>query len=216
MEKYFMPALSALEQYGIVPVVKLERSGDARPLAEALCAGGLPLAEVTFRTEAAAASIALIRRELPQMQVGAGTVVNLDQAKQALDAGAAFIVSPGFSPAIADFCRERQLPFFPGACTPTELIQLLDYGLPVAMFFPAAAFGGLSAIKALAAPFPGMRFMPTGGVGSANLAEYLSSPAVIACGGSWMVKDALIKAGDFAQITALTAQAVAIVKEAGR
>lgn len=205
--------LEQVEIKKIVPVVKLDRASDARPLGEALSEGGLPVAEVTFRTDAAEESIRIMKREFPEMMVGAGTVVNVEQAKRALDAGASFLVSPGISRSVVEFAIDNKLPVFPGTCTPSEVMIAMEYDLPVVKFFPAAQYGGLATIKALAAPFPSLRFMPTGGINAANIMDYLASDKIIACGGSWMVKDSLINAGDFEEITRLTAEAVALVSK---
>lgn len=205
--------MKCLEQCGVVPVVALEREEDAPALMQALCEGGLPIAEVTFRTAAAEAAIRRIAKEFPQVCVGAGTVLTVEQAERALVAGAKFIVSPGFSRELVLYCQKRQIPVFPGGVTPTEIMQILGMGIRVVKFFPAQDMGGLEAIKALAAPFPGVRFMPTGGINEKNLREYLQNPKIAACGGSWMVSKALIEAGDFDTIRRKTAEAVAIVKE---
>lgn len=205
--------LEQVEAKKIVPVVKLDRASDARALGEALCAGGLPVAEVTFRTDAAEESIRIMKREFPEMMVGAGTVVNVEQAERALAAGASFLVSPGISRSVVEFALDHKLPIFPGTCTPSEVMTAMEYELLVVKFFPAAQYGGLNTIKALAAPFPSVRFMPTGGINASNIMEYLASDKIIACGGSWMVKDNLINAGDFEEITRLTAEAVALVSE---
>ncbi len=201
-----------IEERKIVPVVALPEEKDALPLAEALIAGGLPIAEVTFRTAAAENSIREITKRYPEMLVGAGTVATAEQAKKAQDAGAKFLVSAGFSREVTEYAIKNQLPIFPGVCTPTELMMLLEYDLHIAKFFPASQYGGLDTIKALSGPFPNMRFMPTGGISSKNIREYLAYPKVIACGGSWMVKGDLIKAGDFEEIRKLTAEAVALVR----
>ena len=203
--------IQQIEQYKIVPVVKLDRAEDAVALAKALVEGGLPLAEITFRTAAAAESIRQIRQSLPEMLVGAGTVVNTEQAEQAVQAGAKFLVSPGFSGSLAAWAAERGIALFPGVCTPSEIMQALPFDLPVLKFFPASQMGGLPAIRALAGPFPQVRFMPTGGVNASNICQYLADPHVIACGGSWMVKDTLIREGRFDEITRLTREAVALV-----
>ena len=204
--------LPKLEEKKLVPVVKLDRAEDAKPLGEALCMGGLPVAEVTFRTEAAEESIRRMRKEFPEMLVGAGTVVTVEQAKRAQDAGASFLVSPGIKSDVVEYALKNQIPVFPGACTPSEVMTAQSYGLEVVKFFPAKQYGGLATIKALAAPFPGMRFMPTGGVTADNVLEFLAFDRIIACGGSWMVKDALIKAGRFDEIVRLTQEAVSLVK----
>jgi 2-dehydro-3-deoxyphosphogluconate aldolase/(4S)-4-hydroxy-2-oxoglutarate aldolase len=192
--------------------VKLDKAADARPLAEALCAGGLPVAEITFRTEAAEESIRIIAKEFPDMLVGAGTVVNEEQAKRAIDAGAKFIVSPGFSSKVTEYTLKNKLMIFPGICTPTELMMALEYDLPVMKFFPAKQYGGLDTINALAAPFPSVRFMPTGGINQSNILDFLASKKIIACGGSWMASDKLINSGDFKEIARLTAEAVELVR----
>lgn len=197
----------------IVPVVKLDRAEDAKPMGEALCAGGLPVAEVTFRTDAAEESIRIMKKEFPEMMVGAGTVINVEQAKRALDAGAAFLVSPGSGREVIEFALEHKIPIFPGTCTPTEIMMVMEYGLTLVKFFPAKQYGGLNTIKALAAPFPTMKFMPTGGINEGNILEFLAFEKIIACGGSWMVKDSLVKEKNYAEITRLTAEAVNLVKK---
>lgn len=205
--------LNKIQELKIVPVVVLERVEDALPLGQALMDGGLPVAEVTFRTEAAAESIRSMCEAFPDMLVGAGTVINLEQCKKAIDCGAKFIVTPGFSEEVTRYCCENDIPIFPGVCTPTELMKVVNYNLPVAKFFPAAQYGGLKTIKALAAPFPQVRFMPTGGVSEANVKEYLVDDKIIAAGGSWMVKGDLIRAGKFDEIRDLTRRAVELVKD---
>lgn len=201
-------------ELGVVPVVALERSEDALPLAKALREGGLPCAEVTFRTEAAAESIRLMVQEYPDMLVGAGTVLTTEQVDQAMEAGAKFIVSPGFDPEIVDYCLERKIPVFPGCITPSEVAQAVKRGLGVIKFFPAEPAGGLQMIKAIAAPYPMVKFMPTGGIGPENLAKYLSCDKIVCCGGSWMVKGELIKRGEFDRIKKLAEEARNIVGEA--
>lgn len=208
-----MEILKQLESLKIMPVIKLDRSQDAAPLAEALCAGSLPAAEVTFRTDAAADSIEIMAKRFPQMLVGAGTICNIEQAQRAIDAGASFLVSAGFSPKVVEFAIDRNIPILPGVCTPTEVMMLMEYGLPVAKFFPASQYGGLNTIKALSAPFPQLKFMPTGGISAANVREYLEFSKVIACGGSWMVKSELINAGNFEAIRQLSQQAVDLVAD---
>ena len=202
-----------IEEKKLVPVVVLNREEDAEALGGALVRGGLPIAEVTFRTAAAEGSIRILREAYPDMLVGAGTVVNLEQAQRALDAGAAFIVTPGIDAQIIEFALAHDICIFPGTCTPTEIMIAMKYDLPVVKFFPAGQYGGLKTIKALAAPFPSMRFMPTGGVNADNVLEYLSFNKIIACGGSWMVKGDLIKEGNFAEVERLTAEAVALVQQ---
>ena len=197
--------------YGVVPVVVLEDAKDALPLAKALKEGGLPCAEVTFRTDAAEESIRLIRREYPDMLVGAGTVLGIDQAERALEAGAKFIVSPGFAPQVVDDCLERDVPVFPGCITPSEVAQAVKRGMEVLKFFPAEQAGGLAMIKAMAAPYTMVKFMPTGGISEKNLKEYLECDKIICCGGSWMVKGSLIKNGEFGKIRKLVKEAVELV-----
>ena len=202
-----------IEKLGLVPVVVLNDAKDAKPLAKALCQGALPCAEVTFRTDAAEESIRQMSREFPDMLVGAGTVLTVEQVNRAVDAGAKFIVSPGFDPQIVDYCLNRQIPVFPGCVTPSEVAQAVKRGLRVVKFFPAKQYGGVSTIKALAAPYVGLRFMPTGGVSASNLREYLECSSIVACGGSWMVKGDLIQAGAFEEITRMTREAVDLAKE---
>lgn len=194
----------------IVPVVALDDEKDALALADALIDGGLPVAEITFRTAAAEGSIRAIAQDRPEMLVGAGTITTMDQAKRAVAAGAKFLVTPGFSDEITAYATVQNIPIFPGVCTPTEIMMTLKYDLPVVKFFPAAQFGGLATIKALNGPFPHLKFMPTGGVSASNVKEYLAYPNIVACGGSWMVKKDLINAGKFDEIRQMTAEAVAL------
>ena len=208
-----MSELEMIRELGVVPVVVLNDAKDARPLAEALCEGGLPCAEVTFRTEAAEESIRSMVKEFPEMFVGAGTVLTIEQADRAIDAGAKFIVSPGFDPEIVDHCLERSIPVFPGCITPSEVAQAVKRGLEVIKFFPAEQFGGIDTIKALAAPYTDIKFMPTGGINAANLEKYLSYDRVVACGGSWMVKADLIRNEEFDIVKKLTAEAVRLVSD---
>jgi 2-dehydro-3-deoxyphosphogluconate aldolase/(4S)-4-hydroxy-2-oxoglutarate aldolase len=191
----------------VIPVVEISRVDDAVPLARALVDAGLPCAEITFRTASAAQAIEAIATSVPDIRVGAGTVVTVAQAEAALAAGASFIVAPGFDPAVVDFALEHGVPIVPGVCTPTEVGMALGRGLSVLKLFPAEAAGGVAYLKALAAPFGGVRFVPTGGIGPDNLAAYLAVKQVIACGGSWMVKKALIAAGEFDTIRTLATQA---------
>jgi len=207
-----LEAISVVEEKKIVPVVTIKNVNDAIKLGEALCKGGLPIAEITFRTSSAEGAIKEISKNIPEMLVGAGTVINLEQAKRALDAGAAFIVSPGINRSIIEFAIDNDIPIFPGVCTPTELMIALEYNLPVVKFFPAKQYGGLDTIKALAAPFPGIKFMPTGGINADNITKYLEFDRIIACGGSWMVKENLINDGEFSKIIELTKEALALVK----
>ncbi len=205
-----MDVLSALCAARLVPVVVLDDAADADPLAAALVAGGLPVAEVTFRTAAAEDSIRAMSAR-GDMLVGAGTVLTAAQVDLAVAAGASYIVSPGLSRAVVERCQEHGVLALPGAVTATEVQAALELGLSTVKFFPAGTSGGAPAIAALAAPFGGVRFVPTGGVGPKNLHEYLAIPAVAAVGGSWMVPRASVAAGDFAGITRLTAEAVALL-----
>ena len=202
-----------IAELGVVPVVVLEDAKDAAPLAKALVEGGLPCAEVTFRTAAAEESIKLMTAEYPDMFVGAGTVLTIDQVDRAVAAGAKFIVSPGFDPEIVDYCLEKEIPVFPGCITPSEVAQAVKRGLKVVKFFPAEQFGGVATIKAMAAPYVGLKFMPTGGVNAKNLESYLGCDKIIACGGILMVKGDLVKAGKFDEFKDLTAEAVKLVAE---
>ncbi len=195
-------------EYGVVPVVVLEDAKDALPLAEALVAGGLPCAEVTFRTEAAEESIRLMSEKYPEMLVGAGTVLTTEQVDRATAAGAKFIVSPGFDPEIVDYCLEKEIPVFPGCITPSEVAQAVKRGLQVVKFFPAEQAGGVAMIKAMAAPYTMVKFMPTGGISAKNLADYLKFNKILCCGGSWMVKGDMIRNGEFDKIRELTKEAV--------
>ena len=195
-------------EHGVVPVVVLEEVKDALPLAAALVEGGLPCAEVTFRTEAAEESIRLMSEKYPEMLVGAGTVLTIEQVDRAVTAGAKFIVSPGFDPEIVDYCLEKKIPVFPGCITPSEVAQAVKRGLQVVKFFQAEQAGGVAMIKAMAAPYTMVKFMPTGGISAKNLADYLSFGKILCCGGSWMVKGNLIKNGEFDKIRELTKEAV--------
>lgn len=199
-----------IEQYQLMPVVKLERVEDAVPLAQALCDGGLACAEITFRTAVAAETIAAITKAFPHMLIGAGTILTTEQADAAIAAGAAFLVSPGLNPDVVSYCQSKGYPILPGVCTPSEIEKALAMGLTYLKFFPAEAAGGTAMLKALSAPYAMVRWMPTGGVSLQNLRSYLDLPSVFACGGSWMVADKWIKAGDFATITKLTAEAAAL------
>ena len=202
-----------IEKTGVIPVVVINDVEDAEPLAQALCEGGLPCAEVTFRTAAAEESIRKMTDIYPDMLIGAGTVLTTEQVDRAVAAGAKFIVSPGFDPEVVDYCILKQIPVFPGCITPSEVAQAVKRGLKVVKFFPAVQFGGVSTIQALTAPYVGLKFMPTGGVNAKNLADYLQCKSIIACGGSWMVKSDLIKAGEFEKIKDMTKEAVSLVNE---
>lgn len=203
-----MNVMEKIAKIGIVPVIKIDNEADAVPLGRALIAGGLPCAEVTFRTAAAPAAIAAMSRELPELLVGAGTVLTTAQVDAAVKAGAKFIVSPGLNPDVVKYCVEKGIPIVPGINNPTGIEQALSLGLDTVKFFPAEPSGGIKMIRAMAAPYGNVKFMPTGGVDATNLKDYLAFPKVIACGGSWMVKPEMIAAGDFEGITRLTRAAV--------
>ncbi len=197
-----------LSKIGIVPVIKIENAADAKPLAKALIDGGLPCAEVTFRTSCAKEAIAIIAREYPEMIVGAGTVLTKAQVDDAIEAGAKFIVSPGFNPEIVKYCLSKGCPIVPGINNPSGIEAALELGLDTVKFFPAEQSGGLAMIKAMSAPYGGVSFMPTGGVTPANVNDYLAFNKIVCCGGSWMVKPEMIAAGDFDGITKLVREAV--------
>jgi 2-dehydro-3-deoxyphosphogluconate aldolase / (4S)-4-hydroxy-2-oxoglutarate aldolase len=203
--------LKRLGEIRLVPVVVLEDANNAEPLAEALIAGGLPCAEVTFRTAAAAESIKRISK-YKEICLGAGTVLSVDQAKLAVDSGAAFIVSPGFNPKVVKYCVENRIPITPGICTPTEIEMGLEYGLNIFKFFPAEAYGGLKTLKAISAPYGMIKFIPTGGIDAKNVRDYLSFKQVFACGGSWMVTKEMISNRKFNEVTTLAKEAVNLVK----
>lgn len=208
------PVLEQLAARRLVPVVVIDRAEDAGPLAAALKAGGLPVAEVTFRTAAAEAAIREMARD-KDLVLGAGTVLQVEQVDRAIAAGATYIVTPGFNARVVRRCRERGLPVFPGVATPTEIQMALDEGLDTVKFFPAESLGGIKALKAIAAPYSMVRFIPTGGINLEKLADYLAFKAVVAVGGSWMVAPELLKARNFAEVTRLAAEAVALVKAKG-
>ena len=201
------------QKFGVVPVVVLEDTKDAVPLAKALVEGGLPCAEVTFRTEAAEESIRLMAEQFPEMLVGAGTVLTTEQVDAAVGAGAKFIVSPGLNPEIVKYCLEKNIAVTPGVVTPSEMAQAVELGLPLVKFFPAEPSGGLPMIHAVAAAYTTLKFMPTGGINPSNVRDYLKDDKIFACGGSWMVKGNLVDAGDFDKIKELTKEAADIVKE---
>lgn len=196
----------------LLPVVVVDGAEDAVPLARALVAGGLPVAEVTFRTEAAAEAIRRIAGEVPDALLGAGTVLTPGQVKAAKAAGARFLVTPGYNPAVVQAAADEGLPIVPGVNNPTGVEQAMAAGLSAVKFFPAEPTGGVAFLKALMGPYGGMRFVPTGGIGPRNLRDYLSLPAVLACGGSWMVDPALVRAGRFDEVQRLTAEAVALAQ----
>lgn len=210
-ERTMSDILKNLAIHRLIPVIALDRADDAGPLADALSSGGLPVAEVTFRTAAAESAIRkMVKRK--EMLVGAGTVLNVETVKRAVDAGAKFIVSPGFSEKVVTYCIDQKIPVTPGCVTPTEIQMALEHGISTVKFFPAEAVGGIKTLKAFAAPFGQVKFIPTGGITEKNLADYLSFAPVIACGGSWMVTKELLAAGDFGRITAITRSAVEMAK----
>lgn len=201
-----------LGRLGVVPVVKMERAVDAVELGRALLAGGLPCAEITFRTAAAAEAIQRLSSELPDVLVGAGTVLSVDQADAAVSAGARFVVCPGFNQEVVDWCVRHEIPVAPGVVTPTEIDMALDRGLSILKFFPAEAMGGTAVLKAISAPYGGVRFIPTGGINQSNLEDYLSLANVHCCGGSWVVKPRLISAGEFDVISKRAQEAMSVVR----
>ena len=198
---------------GIVPVIAMSDVEKAVPLAKALIAGGIPCAEVTFRTAEGEECIRRIATEVPEVLVGAGTVLTTEQAERARKAGAEFVVSPGFNPRVVQYCVENEIPIIPGCANPSDMEAAMEFGLETIKFFPAEQAGGLSYIKACAAPYTKLKFMPTGGISAKNLGEYIAFNKVIACGGSWMVSKELIETGNFDEITRLCKAAVQIVKD---
>jgi 2-dehydro-3-deoxyphosphogluconate aldolase/(4S)-4-hydroxy-2-oxoglutarate aldolase len=204
--------LGRIGELGLVPVVKIERAELAVQLGDAVLAGGLPCVEITFRTEAAEEAIRSIATALPNVMVGAGTVLSANQAQEAVGAGAQFIVTPGFNPKVVDWCLAHEVPITPGVATPTEIEMALDRGLNVLKFFPADVLGGTAMLKALAGPYVGVKFIPTGGITAQNLADYLALPMVHACAGSWLAPTKLIAAQAFDEITRRVQEAVAIVR----
>lgn len=202
-----MESTERLARAGVVPVVVLDDAKDAVPTAQAMLAGGIDVMEITFRTAAAADSIQAVAENCPDMLVGAGTIINLEQCKLAVSKGAKFIVSPGFDREVVAWCLENNIAVTPGCVTPTEIMEAINMGLKIVKFFPANVYGGLKAMKSLAAPFVGIKFIPTGGVNAENLREYIDAPFVHAVGGSWVCPKADIASGNFQNITALCAQA---------
>ena len=200
--------IEELGKIGIVPVIALDDAKDAEPLAKALIEGGLPAAEVTFRTAAAEESIKIMSEKFPELVVGAGTVLTPEQADRAMNAGAKFIVSPGLNPKVVKHCLDKGYPIVPGTSNPSDVEVAIELGLDVVKFFPAEAAGGLNMIKSMAAPYTQMKFMPTGGINAGNLKTYLDFNKIVCCGGSWMVKKDLVAAGDFEGIKNLTREAV--------
>lgn len=205
--------LEKIQKVGIVPVVALNKWEDAEPLGRALLEGGLNCAEVTFRTDAAEESIKIMKKSFPNMLIGAGTVLTTQQVDRAVAAGAEFIVSPGLNPRVVQYCVDENIDILPGVANASNIEQALELGLDVVKFFPAEPLGGLKMIKALAAPYVGVKFMPTGGISPDNVKEYLSYEKILACGGSWMVKSSYIDNGEFDKIRTLAAEAANIVKE---
>lgn len=209
--KVLNKTLEKIGELAIVPVVKIEKAEDALPLGRALIDGDLPIAEITFRTSAAEESIKTLAKELPELLVGAGTVLTVEQVKKAVSAGAKFIVSPGFNPKVVDYCLENSIIVTPGINNPTQIEMALERGINVVKFFPAEASGGLPLLKSMSAPYPGIKFIPTGGINQNNLSSYLSNNKVLACGGSWMVKPELISSGNFDEISRLTRETISIM-----
>jgi 2-dehydro-3-deoxyphosphogluconate aldolase / (4S)-4-hydroxy-2-oxoglutarate aldolase len=208
-----MTIIERARKIGIIPVVSIPKIEDALPLAEALLEGGLPCAEITFRTAAAAEAVAGIRSRFPEIFLGAGTVLTTEQAEIAISAGAEFIVSPGTNLTVVDYCLSKGVTIFPGVCTPTEVEMALSKGVDTLKFFPAEPMGGVKFLQAICAPYRNVRFIPTGGIDTKNIGQYLALPHVVACGGSWMVKPELFEAGDFAKVKRLAAEAVALVSD---
>lgn len=201
-----------IEELKIIPVATIEDAKDAIPLAKALVEAGLPIVEVTYRTDAAEDAISILAKEIPDLFVGAGTVLNIEQVKSAIKAGVRFIVTPGFNPKVVEFCIENKIPIIPGLNTPTMVEWALEKKVKIVKFFPAGLSGGTKMLKSLAGPYPDMRFVPTGGINNENLINYLKLTNVIACGGSWIVKKDLISAGKFEEITRLTKDALHLIK----
>ena len=211
--KMYEEIKNKFEKIGIIPVVVLEDAKDAHALGQALMDGGLPAAEVTFRTEAAEEVIKILSHDFPDMLVGAGTVLTTEQVDRAMAAGAKFIVAPGFNPTVVHYCIEKGYPVCPGVQTPGEMEQAMELGLDFVKFFPAEPAGGLPMIKAVSAPYTKLHFMPTGGINKENVRDYLKYNRIVACGGTWMVKGDLIASGNFEAIKTLTHEASDIVKE---
>ncbi len=192
---------------GLIPVIAIEEAAEALPLGRTLLENGLPIAEITFRTKAAAAAIRQLAK-LSELMLGAGTVLSTDQVQEACDAGAQFMVTPGFNPKVVDFCVKNSIPIVPGVCTPTEIEAALEYGLDVLKFFPAQSMGGIKSLKAFSGPYSKVKFIPTGGINTTNVCDYLNLPNVLACGGSWMVGKKLISSKNYTEIARLTREAV--------
>ena len=212
MDRHMDDLSDFFKQIKIIPVITIEESDDAEPLAEALITGGLPCAEITFRTSAAPGVLRLLSGRT-DILIGAGSVLNVEQSKLAVDCGAKFIVSPGFNPKVVQYCLEQEIPVTPGVCTPSEFTLSLDYGLSLLKFFPSEALGGLTTLQAMSAPFPMLKFIPTGGINPQNITMYLQAKQVLACGGSWMVKKEFLKEKNFSKIKQLVAEAVTLVSQ---
>jgi 2-dehydro-3-deoxyphosphogluconate aldolase/(4S)-4-hydroxy-2-oxoglutarate aldolase len=211
-----MEIMNTLWQLGVIPVVKIEQAKQAPALAEALSKGGLPCAEITFRTDAADEAIRLIIAAQPEMLIGAGTVLSVLQAQKAVDAGARFIVSPGFDPKVVNWCLAQKVVVIPGIATPTEALMALEMGINILKFFPSEELGGISMLQAISAALIGVKFIPTGGITPANLIAYLRLPMVFAVGGSWMATSKMISLGDFDEISRLAAEATTMVRNERR
>lgn len=211
-----MDILEITGKHGLLTAIELQNAQDAVPLGQALLEGGLSVAEITFRTAAAADAIRTMVAAYPDMIIGAGSIVHIEQAEEAVDAGARFIVSAGFNPTLVDWCIDKNFPTLPGVATASEITMGVVRGLKVLKFFPAEVMGGIAGIKAVSAPFPGMKFIPMGGVSAANLADYIRLPSVHACGGSWPVNKKLIAEGKYNEVTRLTREALSIITEERR
>jgi len=196
---------------GLIPVIAIEEAAEALPLGRTLLESGLPIAEITFRTKAAAAAIRQLAK-LSELMLGAGTVLSTDQVQEARDAGAQFMVTPGFNPKVVDYCVKNSIPIVPGVCTPTEIEAALEYGLDVLKFFPAQSMGGIKSLKAFSGPYSKVKFIPTGGINTTNVCDYLNLPNVLACGGSWMVGKKLISSRNYTEIARLTREAVLLCR----
>lgn len=205
--------INKIKELGVIPVIAIDDANDALELGKALIEGGLPVAEITFRTAAGKDAISIMAKEYPDMLIGAGTVLSIEQVKEAISVGAKFIVSPGFDPEVVDYCLENNIPIFPGCVTPSEVMQAIKRGINIVKFFPAGEFGGLKMIKAISGPFQNIKFIPTGGVNADNLRDYMSSDKVLACGGTWIAKKDLINNKEFEKIKGIVKEAVSIVKE---
>jgi len=213
LTKEYYEIAKEIEKIAIIPVIAIDNVKDVEPLAKALVNSGLLAAEITFRTAAAEEAISIISKKYPQILTGAGTVLTIDQAKAAVNAGSKFIVSPGFNPTVVDYCIENNIPIYPGVNNPTGVEAALERGLDVLKFFPAEASGGVKMVNAMGAPYGRVKFMATGGVSLNNVMSYLESPYIVACGGSWMVKSDLIRDGKFEKIEKLCKDAVELIKE---